>query len=696
MSDPGRWAAAAFVAGAVLSGSIGGGLPVRRATAGAAAITATSSPVIRLVDQDLRVDPERTANFTVRITGDLGQEATIVVSSYLPAETRGDLREAIDDGPRGRPVDQLELLPSDLPRDAQGDYRLRIVTRTGAGPEEQLKVGGAGMIPITIDVRLASRAVSSLTTFVEQTDESELSSPVRIAVVTRVDSPPTLGPDGTTTIPAATRNALDRLNGLLTAHPGVPMTIALRPELLEGLTRSEDPSDAARLAQLRSEFGAGSIDELLPQTYVSIDPSGAVEGGLGIELGDQLLHGNDVTARALGVSPGRLWLLDAPTDADGLGLLRYLGIQQLVVDSAERSDLPTRDGALGTPAALDAPMPSLLGDAVVEDRLARPGADPVLRAYQVVADLMVMSMEAERIVADVEDGSVPLGLAIDLGDPASLPPALVDTLLGLIADNPRIVLGTGSDVIAELGRESPGGELERFTTLVPQPGASGPAIADELARLRAAISTTATMLPTGDGRPALWSALVGVFPADNLDETTRDLYADQLDGEIGDVRNCVTVANRGRISLGGRTSNIPITLENSCPDPLQVRVALASSKLILRETSTTTIVSDRAVVEIPVEAKTNGVFTVTVELYTPGGDPPAVLTAPVELTVRSTALTGLGQVISGALLVVLATWWVQHARSRRRGRRAEAAALTATGHPSAGKEPSGSHAGDRH
>ncbi|MEZ5256653.1 MAG: hypothetical protein R2705_07125 [Ilumatobacteraceae bacterium] len=50
-------------------------------------------------------------------------------------------------------------------------------------------------------------------------------------------------------------------------------------------------------------------------------------------------------------------------------------------------------------------------------------------------------------------------------------------------------------------------------------------------------------------------------------------------------------------------------------------------------------------------------------------------------TVRATALTGLGQVVSGALVVVLITRWLQHWRSRRRTRRtAQAAAHDA--HPS--------------
>jgi hypothetical protein len=78
---------------------------------------------------------------------------------------------------------------------------------------------------------------------------------------------------------------------------------------------------------------------------------------------------------------------------------------------------------------------------------------------------------------------------------------------------------------------------------------------------------------------------------------------------------------------------------------------------------------------VPVRARANGTSPVTVEILTPLDQP---VTEPVVLTSRVNALTGLGQVLTGGLVIVLLTWWLAHFRSRRRDL-AAAAATDATG-----------------
>jgi ferric-dicitrate binding protein FerR (iron transport regulator) len=79
-----------------------------------------------------------------------------------------------------------------------------------------------------------------------------------------------------------------------------------------------------------------------------------------------------------------------------------------------------------------------------------------------------------------------------------------------------------------------------------------------------------------------------------------------------------------------------------------------------------------------VEAKTNGTFQVTATLLTPEGDAP--LGPPLAITVRSTALSGLGILVTIAAALGLAAWWIQHLRSKRRRR---ATAASAERHPTA-------------
>ena len=72
---------------------------------------------------------------------------------------------------------------------------------------------------------------------------------------------------------------------------------------------------------------------------------------------------------------------------------------------------------------------------------------------------------------------------------------------------------------------------------------------------------------------------------------------------------------------------------------------------------------DETSVIVPVEAKANGTSSINLVVSTPAGD---ALGEPVTLTARVTALTGLGQVLTGGFVLVLLTWWFTHWRNRRR------------------------------
>ena len=70
-------------------------------------------------------------------------------------------------------------------------------------------------------------------------------------------------------------------------------------------------------------------------------------------------------------------------------------------------------------------------------------------------------------------------------------------------------------------------------------------------------------------------------------------------------------------------------------------------------------------------------------MLTPSG---SVIGEPIVLTARVNALSGLGQLLTGAALVVLATWWFSHFRRKRRQRHS---APSRNGHPSKGAPRSG-------
>ena len=62
-------------------------------------------------------------------------------------------------------------------------------------------------------------------------------------------------------------------------------------------------------------------------------------------------------------------------------------------------------------------------------------------------------------------------------------------------------------------------------------------------------------------------------------------------------------------------------------------------------------------------ALANGTASGDITVSTPGGE---VLADDITLTSRVTAFTGLAQVLTGGLIVILITWWIANWRSKKR------------------------------
>jgi hypothetical protein len=188
------------------------------------------------------------------------------------------------------------------------------------------------------------------------------------------------------------------------------------------------------------------------------------------------------------------------------------------------------------------------------------------------------------------------------------------------------------------------------------------------------------MLPADDERFDTWERLLAVYPAQSLDETDRDRYRARIDADVNDITSCVVVEPPSTITLGGRSSTLPVTLRNDCPTPLTVLMRLSSAKLLLPEPETTVTVTEVASIDIPVETRTNGRFPVTLEVFSADGS--RMLGPPRRFTVQAGALAGLGQLLSVAGLLILATWWAHHLRQRYLARRDARSAPPPSANPS--------------
>jgi hypothetical protein len=99
---------------------------------------------------------------------------------------------------------------------------------------------------------------------------------------------------------------------------------------------------------------------------------------------------------------------------------------------------------------------------------------------------------------------------------------------------------------------------------------------------------------------------------------------------------------------------------------MTVQVQVVSSKLRFKNEIATIQIPPNGSNELVVDvvALSNGLFPVEVKIFTADGL--SQLGKKIEVSARVNALAGLGQVVTGVGLLLLATWWVAHIRRKYR------------------------------
>ena len=123
------------------------------------------------------------------------------------------------------------------------------------------------------------------------------------------------------------------------------------------------------------------------------------------------------------------------------------------------------------------------------------------------------------------------------------------------------------------------------------------------------------------------------------------------------------------ITVTAHHAELPITVHNSGPRALTVSFQVSSSDLEIQGPQVRTLRLDTGAtidVMVPVRVNRSGDFRLDVHVASADGLLPL---ADGALTVRSTAISGVGVVLSLGALAFLAVWWGRHIRRTRRARR---------------------------
>ncbi len=515
-----------------------------------------------------------------------------------------------------------------------------------------------GVYPVRIELRNEDGdEIDGFTTHLVRSTEAAGSRPLAVSMLVPLSAAPSLAPDGSSQMLDEDHEAIGVIVAALAAHPLVPLTIIPTPETITALEASTSTDDRQMLDTFRRSIGTR---EIVGGPYVDLDPSAMLREGLETELTTQLRSGSDTLAAALApLRPdGRTWIANVPLDARGVEGLRDAGVDQIVLreDLLTPTDLPF---TLTRPAVLETDGITVQSTSFIDGGLVRhfdEAGDPRLAAMHLLADLSQLYFDSP---------SVQRGAVVSPPVDWTPDPVFLDTVLTGLESSPMLTPVTIDDYFRTVPRAVDEDGHPVVRSLAEPSTASLGSYGPALVRMRQRVSGFASMIDERD--PLLDSARrrLLVASAAALTSDRRDAYLDAVDAEIKQQTSFLRAPARQSVTLTSRDATVPLTIRSTSPTPLRVRVLVTSPKLDFPEgpAQVVTLEETNTTVRFKVRARASGTFPLDVQVTSPDGTLPI---ATQRLTVRSTAVSGVGVVLSIGAGLFLAGWWFHHLRSERR------------------------------
>jgi hypothetical protein len=624
--------------------------------------------LLRLVEQTPVVDPEGTFTAQVSTTGaPPGSMMRVVLHAKIT--TRSQYQLTVSGGSLGRTLaTPIRDTPLDtLPHAGDDTVVVSIPIRATGTDTSRLRLASAGVYAVEVDLydSEGARLDQLITHLVRLPSPDDDLPPLAVALVVPVHGGPALQPDGTTTLSDADRAGLLKVSAELLRQPAVPLSLVATPETLDALAEATEPGDDNIIASLAS---AASGREIVPGPYVRLQLGSWTQPSLLPVFDEQVSRGSDVLAERLGTMSPSTWVADDTVDDTAVTALHGRGVRRVVVPESALAPLDPEDFSrtlarrftVGSAAPLDA--------AVADAALAAyAGAtdDPVLDAANLVGDLATIFFDeppAQRgAVVRIPDTWAPdasfLRAVLAGLTPSTLfRPVTIDQFFTVV---PESSTGGGlADGDPVLHRD-----LEPQRT---QPLGSFPVM---LLDGRAALETYRSAIGDDSPRADPLERLLLVSCSADLPVSGRMPYVDSANGTIDTELNKVDAPPEQTITLTSRSGRIPITIRNAADYPLTVTLHLESDRLEMPEltngSTTLTLENETTRIEVAVRARTSGDSPLDVLLTTPDGRMELDRTT---YRVRSTAVSGVGLVLSIGAGLFLLVWWARTIRRDRRRR----------------------------
>ena len=624
--------------------------------------TLPSAIEARLIGQNFNVTIGKQFRFVVSIpnTATLSelrstQNAVLRVEFHTAVASRDAVRDVVSGASTPSIIETHDLRFADLGSNDTGDVIALLGSNAGGS---SVRLRKSGVYPVSLSIRVGDRESSRLLTFVNfitvQTSKNSLS----VSIAAEVNPALSQTPAGETSIADSARTMLNNVVSSLNGDGGV-MSLRMSPETLNGLATSSNPQDAELLGQLQLVLAKHQV---LASTFVPFDPSSAEKAKLGSEFDKQLARGIEILNTRngdAGINP-RTWFSTRPINTDGISLLARSGFNNVVFSPQAAQSLGALDSYTKQYRA------NYIGDstakvsiAVADPRyatsLSASNTNPVQTSMAVAAEIIAQQGELalgqrqpldHHLIISTLDGSLPN-------------PVLLNSLLVALSNAPQITL-------------RPLGSIQRATEAsTPLTMPSGAPIdlrarRPQLQLVVDEISSTQSMLSADAPQRMWWEDELLLIQSDSLNNDRFAVYLKGFRSQLRAFRASVSVPESLTFTLSGKSSDLRLQLRNSASMPLSVLVTLSSAKLTFPEKPQVVTVAANSAVDVivPVVARANGTFPLEVVLYTPDGT--AQVGKRIRLSARVSALAGLGQLVTGVALLLLASWWIAHWRKQHR------------------------------
>ncbi len=577
-----------------------------------------------------------------------GLTVSLIVRGRISRE--GQLEATTNVLNRSQPVPLTSVVQAD------GSLLVNLPIRSyspGLPGENRVWIDRAGVYPIDIEIRDAFGPIASLPT-------NLIRLPTELAEADLLDV--------TTVLPVSVADGIGIADAtaLLEAHPQTPITVLFETGVVPLLLDDPETSDRFRAAL--------GTREVIVNPTLDLDPSALAKIGHG-DLFAEAMTTTNASLAALGITPpATVIALSAPLTSEGAGLLRSLGIEIVFdLEGGTRGLIATEAGSLRV-VSVDDSLTALLTDEQA----------PARAAHQLLARLALRN----------EDATSP----VLIGGPAleRTAPAGIEVFLG--------ALDSGA-----LLRALPLVEFARTGSAVPFRPIESPS--QDLGPITPLLDRTLTLIDdyrtfyVGGALPPEWFR-TGLLSALGRDRNPSDRLRSvaQIEEQVSEAFEVIEFRNDQSVTLTAQRLSIPLTIVNNADGDRAIRLAFDSDKVDVDEDGQViTVPPGVTSLDITIEARSLGLSPLGVSASTPDGARPL---AETRIQVRSTAIPGLGLLLSGAALTFLICWWVLSIARSRADRTASASresdgfdAEGAGRHPTGPAEPVAmriaGHDGDR-